>query len=1396
MVGRPPIETWNRSELEDKYLKLYTSEFELKKKNKSLENELKKYNTKIRKKISGESNSTVNEYQTNINSLKHEKEILIQKIGALKQQLLAYTTPQMRQVGINLLTSRPGNMTTLRTLMTTGERPSAKMIIGTSKWSNKNTEINNQPNDIMNKNAQIDNKQNINYNNSDYSKNNKITNNNKVEKNIQPTINSPNLQNPDMELYSQLKVNYIKINRELREKNDETNLLQKQLQDKINLINNLQEELNNLSDENVILKKEKKQSAKTLKELEKKIQLNLEDLDSNIESTQKLTNNFENERNKIEKPLLEAEIRQLKDEIYSLKEINEKLIKNSFEQDNCGKVRIDQLNSLKGTIEMLNEKVEKLKNNNDELERRIQYLNIEKKTIEKHLENKEEHNQDKKSSNIELKNILEEFSQIKNINKNTIDIDNNVNDLFVNINNMIEKYSKEDSNINDKEFEYKKMYEEVHEEMEKLRNLLVLQHNINEKQINEIELLKINNSLLSEELTKRKKIIEENKTKYNLEINKLKRQINKKYSLPYNIDVSPGPIPFEGNEDIGTINEMSVILKGIQFNEEFQINSQCLYFISLEFFNFEILTTPSFSGISCSFEYTAIYDLIVSELLVYYMENEGIYIELYKVVGSECTKLGSNIISLKSLFHSSKILDNEIIIYDIENKSQIGSIKYNIILTDIIFECIKEGYKKLYLKDNITTLKNIESLKQDTSLNTIKNNTKIKDKLEEEKFLNENIENDKFNTKIQKDILNWKSNKQISEDETISILNNKQLNIESIKENNSEENKILSNVLQNISNIDEDKIDEIPLTFNPTTLSNIEEESLSQSSEINDKNKINEEIIINVDIYGILTLSNITKNNDIVTFIAYQIPGHSAYLSEPIKGLNPIYNSHKVWNILLDYNNISNIIKESIFIYIVDDNKYKRNIPDNNVFDEAVLCYTIINIKNIDLNKPMYGDYETYLGNGKKSNTKLRLAIYAGPQKDEKDFFNKPLSSLINNNKDKNNSENDILINNLTSNDKKKITNSSNSNPSSTTSSETKTYIKSEISSNSESYDNKIIQNNNLNQEKIKIPLSKQLFPIPPSRNVTQKKENDSTSSHSSIITVTEMNINNSKNESALPPIKSTIPLEILNNEMISNIDEKQINEIKDYTTSFDDKSNSEILSIKSDKTNSNKSIDKKENKEYVKGVGFMSPLHYSISPSNSYTSYTSTNDNKKKENILKKKEPSLYDNEKMKLIKPITHQTTLNKDILNNSTKGGILNINILSFYVTENFYYIYGRNINFNIFFEWQIIDIDQDMCESNESLSISNYPNIPIIVNSKNEYILTKRQIELLEQWQELGNKLTFTMVSDPGDEGECDDIGTSSFDLQYINVGHPIEIKIYNNDGDWIASMNVEVNLQYT
>uniref|UniRef100_A0A0N5A3D2 C2-C2_1 domain-containing protein n=1 Tax=Parastrongyloides trichosuri TaxID=131310 RepID=A0A0N5A3D2_PARTI len=1400
MVGRPPIETWNRGELEDKFLKIYNSEFELKKKNKTLENELKKQNTKLRKKLAGEGPTSDSDHLLTIHTLKHEKEILNQKISALKQQLLAYTTPQMRQIGLNLLTSRPTNIATLRTMMTTGGRHSAKMIIGSDKIHGKIVdEMDVSQNDNIIKSSQlIDNKQkhiqnfsNFHVNIKDTPKQNKSFDKEPLDDNTIAPGSVEHIPNSERTIDSQLKVNYIKINRELRAKIDEINELKKHVETKSVMLNDLQKEMNNIVEENSILRKEKKQAAKTMKDLEKKIQINLGDFENSGESP-RVTNS--QDRNKIEMPILEAEIRQLKEEIDSLKEINEKLIKNSFEQKNSGKVKIDQLNSLKGTIETLNEKIDSYKKNNEELEKKIQYLTAEKQAMEKHLINKE-HSSTDKTSNLELKAVLEELSQIRNTTTEVKKYgDDNIDNLFASINSMMVKYAEEDGLGDNKDFEYKKMYEELHEEVEKLRNLLVLQHDINEKQIEEIELLKMNNRLLSEELNKRKMIIEENNIKHNLEINKLKGQINKKYSLPQNIDVYPEPFSVVQPQDVHTVNEMLVILKGIQFNEKFNTNSQTVYFISLEFFNFEILITPTFSGVSCSFEYVAIYDLIVSELLVYYMQNEGVYIELYKVVGSEFEKIGTGLIKLNELVKTPKILDQDVLI--INNNEELGRIRFSITLTDTIFECIKQGYKNLYFNGNVVTGKDIEVTNtKEVSKNKSKGIEINNKKVLENKKMEETKSNQVFS---QKNIFPINEDKQFPNKKN-SLTNLKEENTNELSSTSSvsstkssKESKVSSN---NAKSIESNERISIIKEQDKASKEILKENSLQYIKEV----KKNPETRVNVDIYCLSSLYNIVSNNSISTFVAYQIPGHSAFLSDPTEGINPIYNCHKEWDISLDDENINNLTKEGIFIYIVDAEKCSKTVPDSHIFDEAVICYSIVNVKDLDLNKSMYGDYPTYLGNGKISEAKLRLAIYIGDIKTEQDFFDKPLAFSVEIKNDVNKKNDD---NSSGESNKSKGKLSKQSSTSSNETSSTKTYIKSEssIEGIEEIYNidkSSIVKT----KQSIKSTLPRQLAPLVPPRKSLQKVDSESPPPHTIIQTVAEIVSDNNTN-SMLPLDSEESPKNSQSSSdktgtTVEHIQNQSFIDKGESTNRSQTTNRSSILSEKSTGTRESKESSKKQYDER-RGVGFTSPLHYSISPSNSMTSHTSIIEGEninKKEKLIKKKTPSLYDTEMMKNIKPISHSKVLEKISSEDMKEEAILTVNLYSFYTTDNLYYIYGGNINFNVFFEWQIIDIDQELCETKESIRLPRYPNLSITINSKNEYSLTKRQVELLEQWQELGNKMTFTMVLDPGDEGECDDIGTASFDLQYLGINRIMEIKMYSNDGDWIASLNVETNIRY-
>uniref|UniRef100_A0A914YXJ7 C2 domain-containing protein n=1 Tax=Panagrolaimus superbus TaxID=310955 RepID=A0A914YXJ7_9BILA len=77
-----------------------------------------------------------------------------------------------------------------------------------------------------------------------------------------------------------------------------------------------------------------------------------------------------------------------------------------------------------------------------------------------------------------------------------------------------------------------------------------------------------------------------------------------------------------------------------------------MLFLSLEFFDFELQTTPLIQGPESVFEYSTVYDILISNLFIHYIETEGITIELFEVKGVAYDQKGAGIISLKKLLET------------------------------------------------------------------------------------------------------------------------------------------------------------------------------------------------------------------------------------------------------------------------------------------------------------------------------------------------------------------------------------------------------------------------------------------------------------------------------------------------------------------------------------------------------------------------------------------------------------------------------------------------------------------------------------------------------------------------------------------------------------------------
>ncbi|VDP04471.1 unnamed protein product [Heligmosomoides polygyrus] len=194
---------------------------------------------------------------------------------------------------------------------------------------------------------------------------------------------------------------------------------------------------------------------------------------------------------------------------------------------------------------------------------------------------------------------------------------------------------------------WKKMYAALYDELEKVRNMLLIQNNINQKQSSEITLLQeeMDNVKVRYEAKlkdMRDKVVEKQKRVLLLE-----EQIR---SIAYG---TQKPIPLkafqEAKEELST--DLSIMFTSINISDEYvaAVGVCPAYFLSLEFFDFELQTTPILTKQTTTLDFTTIYSVVVSNLFVHYIESNGIIIEMYSPQNANYTLLAAGVVNLKPL---------------------------------------------------------------------------------------------------------------------------------------------------------------------------------------------------------------------------------------------------------------------------------------------------------------------------------------------------------------------------------------------------------------------------------------------------------------------------------------------------------------------------------------------------------------------------------------------------------------------------------------------------------------------------------------------------------------------------------------------------------------------------
>ena len=175
---------------------------------------------------------------------------------------------------------------------------------------------------------------------------------------------------------------------------------------------------------------------------------------------------------------------------------------------------------------------------------------------------------------------------------------------------------------------WRQLYEEVYSELEKVRNLLLIQHRINERQKKEISVLNEYNDHNKQEYEKKlaEFVMELNRRAKRIEI--LENQLRSIAAGATDFDHS---VLTEDSKNLKKIEltsvsttEMTLRMTKLNITDaglKVMGSIEPTVFISLEFFDFELQTTPLIQGPEAVFDYSTVYEVIVSNLFIHYIEK-------------------------------------------------------------------------------------------------------------------------------------------------------------------------------------------------------------------------------------------------------------------------------------------------------------------------------------------------------------------------------------------------------------------------------------------------------------------------------------------------------------------------------------------------------------------------------------------------------------------------------------------------------------------------------------------------------------------------------------------------------------------------------------------------------
>ncbi|GMT16330.1 hypothetical protein PFISCL1PPCAC_7627, partial [Pristionchus fissidentatus] len=658
MVARPPLEKWSRPELEDRYHELLDRLTTLQKANGEKEKQIAQMSTKFRRSIEERRAKEAPIDPLTYHETVKKNEVLTMKVRSLKHQLLTYTHPTVRSATASAMTGR----TTHRSATF---RPSTRRPVPPTSHAGDHQSTVFSPAPTV---THIDSK---------YTTDQRYA----TVRISEGTVHE--------------KATIIKLNRVVR--------------GHLETIDEQRIDIQKLNEQLAALRTQLDSARASLEQRSR-----ARENQSDAEEEQKRM-----ERSRIE--LLNEEIQQIRGENNVLKSANERLVRQSLEAE-MDTVAASELIDLKQSLAKVEEQLRDTERSSRETEKRLKEdlkrLKSERNTLEKQLKHAKEiksselatsivshpHPDRKRREKDSEEEEEEEERRDRKRRKGKKDdkhTDELFKKLFADVSCLI-KSSQLSSASRDDEFsaaqlsqsKWQQLYSELYDEVEKLRNMLLIQHDITQKQSAEISLLKEERDRILVECEKKIEEWREKAGERQKKVILLEQQIR---DIAYS---GQKEIPLEVSKDqLGSTpssSELSVKIKTIRLlPDDNGREPASQFFLSLEFFDFELQTTPIAHSSPSHTDYTCIYDVIVSQLFVHYLQTSGMTIELYRPSGSGYALIGAGALSLSRLFNrtSNRRVAGEIRLLDIASGRPIASIDYEASVTRELGEAIA-SYKR------------------------------------------------------------------------------------------------------------------------------------------------------------------------------------------------------------------------------------------------------------------------------------------------------------------------------------------------------------------------------------------------------------------------------------------------------------------------------------------------------------------------------------------------------------------------------------------------------------------------------------------------------------------------------------------------------------------------------